>query len=128
MGLEAETADNGQAAVDLAQNGSYDAVLMDLQMPGMDGYAAARMIREHEAGAGRPAVPIIALTAAATSKDMHATEGAGMNDHVSKPVDPFALAATLVKWIPARAWKKSSPPASPPIARMRRRGARQSRR
>ncbi len=102
MGLEVETADNGQTAVNLAKRGSYDAILMDLQMPGMDGFAAARMIREQEAGDGNPAVPIIALTAAVMSKDMRATEGAGMNDHVSKPVDPFALAAMLVKWIPPR--------------------------
>ncbi len=103
MGLEAETADNGQTAVNLAKSGSYDAILMDLQMPGMDGFAASRMIREQEAGDGNPAVPIIALTAAVMNKDMRATEGAGMNDHVSKPVEPFALAAMLVKWIPPKA-------------------------
>jgi signal transduction histidine kinase/ActR/RegA family two-component response regulator len=104
MGLLVETAGGGHEAVEKAKLKIYDAILMDLQMPEMDGYACARAIRAYELESqpyDHP-VPIIALTAAAMTKDLVATAEAGMNDHVSKPIDPFQLATVLVKWIHTR--------------------------
>ena len=95
LGLEVETAENGPAAVDQAARSGFAAILMDLQMPGMDGFAATRAIR-----ASGNHTPIIALTAAAMDKDRHAAEAAGMNDHVVKPIDPLRLAEVLDQWIP----------------------------
>ena len=97
MGLRVDTEDSGQAAVEQAARVRYDAILMDLQMPGMDGFAAARAIRDSGSQ-----VPIIALSAAAMQQDLEASAAAGMNAHVSKPIDAAALAATLLRLIPAR--------------------------
>ncbi|MBI5580775.1 MAG: response regulator [Deltaproteobacteria bacterium] len=103
-GLKVTVANNGQEAVDAIHAHSYDAVLMDVQMPVMDGYTATRKIRELEAGssklaAGRTGIPIIAMTAHAMTGDHEKSIAAGMNDHVTKPIDPAQLFATLVKWI-----------------------------
>ena len=102
LGFEVETASNGIEAVEKAKGGSFDAILMDLQMPEMDGLAATSLIREEEArrGVGGREVPIIALSAAAMVVDVQACLAAGMNDHIAKPVEPAALARTLVRWIP----------------------------
>lgn len=94
MGLEVETAENGHRAVEMAAQGHFDAILMDLQMPGLDGLGATRAIR---AAGGR--LPIIALTAAAMDEDRGAGAAAGMNAHVTKPIDPLQLASTLVQWL-----------------------------
>ena len=110
LGLEVETADHGQAAVDKAANSSFAAILMDLQMPGMDGFAAARAIR-----ASGNRTPIIALTAAAMDKDRHAAELAGMDDHVAKPIDPIELAAALRRWIPEPQAAGAAAPAAPDV-------------
>lgn len=96
-GLVVETADDGAAATALALSHSYDLILMDVQMPVLDGLDATRAIR---ARAG-PAIPIIAMTANAFSEDREACLAAGMNDHVSKPVDPHLLYTTLARWLPA---------------------------
>ncbi len=105
LGLETEAVNSGQAAVDKAKETRFDAILMDLQMPGIDGFTAARIIRANEVGRemGTPEVPIIALTAAAMLHDEHAAEDAGMNDYLTKPVDLHKLASTLAKWIRDRA-------------------------
>ncbi len=100
LGLEVETADSGRAAVQKATTSHFDAILMDLQMPEMDGFEAAQAIRMHEAGhAQQRAVPIIALSAAAMATDLRAAREAGMNDHVAKPIDPRLLERSLLKWI-----------------------------
>lgn len=101
LGLQVETAANGSEAVEKAKRGAFDAILMDLQMPEMDGLTATALIREHEAsrtGGGR-AIPIIALSAAAMVVDVKACLAAGMNDHIAKPIDPAVLTRTLVRWI-----------------------------
>ncbi len=96
MGLLAETADSGRAALEQVRLQPFDAILLDLQMPELDGFATARALRATEAGRS---IPIIALTAAARLSDRQAAQAAGMNDHVAKPIDPLQLADILVRWI-----------------------------
>jgi signal transduction histidine kinase/DNA-binding response OmpR family regulator/HPt (histidine-containing phosphotransfer) domain-containing protein len=95
-GLIVETADNGLRAVELSTTRHYDLVLLDVQMPVMDGLEAARRIR---ARLGR-ALPMLALTANAFSEDRKACLEAGMNDHVGKPVDAETLYTALLRWLP----------------------------
>ncbi|MBL8304286.1 MAG: response regulator, partial [Ideonella sp.] len=96
VGLQVDTADNGAQAIEQALGGHYDLVLMDMQMPGTDGLAATRAIREHLG----ERLPIIAMTANAFGEDRAACLAAGMNDHVAKPVDPALLYDTLLRWLP----------------------------
>ena len=96
VGLVVEVADNGIKAVRLALARDYDLVLMDVQMPEMDGLSATRAIRSR-AGLS---LPIIAMTANAFVEDRAASLAAGMNDHVAKPVDAKLLFATLLRWLP----------------------------
>lgn len=103
-GLQVTVADNGQIAVDCIAQQSFDAVLMDVQMPVMDGYTASRAIRQHPDHAQ---LPIIAMTANAMQGDKEKCLDAGMNDHIPKPIDPDALYLTLAKWI--------APDAAPPV-------------
>ena len=101
-GMTVEEAINGEEAVLKARTGAYDAVLMDIQMPVMDGLEATRQIR---ALAGTPGgerfatLPIIAMTALAMAGDAEKTRAAGMNDHVTKPVNPELLMAALARWV-----------------------------
>ncbi|QEI05906.1 response regulator [Pigmentiphaga aceris] len=101
LGIETDVAETGRVAVDkaLAAGARYDAVLMDLQMPDMDGLEATRQIRRQLPAT---ALPIIAMTAHAMESERQRCLDAGMNDHVSKPVDPDMLARTLRRWIAAR--------------------------
>ena len=96
VGLVVETATDGRAAVELALTRAYDLVLMDVQMPELDGLDATRHIRAR-AGGG---LPVIAMTANAFGEDRAACLAAGMNDHVPKPVDPPVLYGTLLRWLP----------------------------
>ncbi|MDE2369282.1 MAG: response regulator [Burkholderiales bacterium] len=97
VGLDVTIAGDGAAAVELASSEDFDLVLMDMQMPEMDGIDATRAIRAH---GGR--LPIVAMTANAFESDRQACLDAGMNDHVAKPVDPARLYATLLRWLPRR--------------------------
>jgi two-component system sensor histidine kinase/response regulator len=111
-GLVVTVASNGQEAVEAVGRGDYDAVLMDVQMPVLDGHAATRIIRRDERFRG---LPIIAMTAHAMAGDQEKSAAAGMNDHVTKPIDPDKLFATLARWIPAgRPAARSAGAASPP--------------
>ncbi|MFM7347373.1 MAG: ATP-binding protein, partial [Tagaea sp.] len=95
FGIDVETAENGVAALARAKSGGLDAILMDVQMPEMDGLAATRAIRTLEGPAGR--VPIVALTANACAEDREAALAAGMDDFVAKPFRSAALVEALRK-------------------------------
>ncbi len=95
-GFNVRIADNGEAAVKMAKEKPFDMVLMDIQMPVMDGYLAAGKIREAK---GIDELPIIAMTAHAMTGDREKSLDAGMNDHITKPIDPDKLFSTLLKWI-----------------------------
>jgi PAS domain S-box-containing protein len=104
-GFKVSLANNGQEAIDAIHKNEYDAVLMDVQMPVMDGHTATGKIREWEAEVLSPqssALPIIAMTAHAMAGDADKSIAAGMNDHVTKPIDPDQLFGTLQKWIQPR--------------------------
>ena len=97
LGFIVETAENGQAAVDkisASEPGTYDLVLMDIQMPVMDGYAATRAIRALDDPALAD-IPIIAMTANAFAEDIHAAENAGMDGHIAKPIDIPVMKKTI---------------------------------
>jgi PAS domain S-box-containing protein len=102
-GHEVTVVDNGAAAVEAASAGDYDLVLMDMEMPVMDGIAATQAIRRLEAPRSR--TPIIALTANAMPGEIARCRAAGMNDHLTKPVDSDALMAAVDRWV---AWFRAS--------------------
>ncbi len=121
LGIEVESVADGRAAVDAVTAGSgFDLVLMDCQMPVMDGYAATRAIRGWEAaraaGGAAPHLPVVALTAAAFDEDREHCLAAGMDDFVTKPVDFERLAGVLAKWLPL-AGAPATPGAAPAAAR-----------
>ncbi|MGI4843156.1 MAG: response regulator [Janthinobacterium lividum] len=98
--MRVDVAFNGVDAVRMALAGDYDLVLMDIQMPGLDGLDATRDIRNDPR---MRTLPIVAMTAHALPSDRARSLAAGMNDHVTKPIDPDLLFCTLLKWIdPAR--------------------------
>ncbi len=94
-GFSADIANNGREAVEVLRKKAYDLVLMDMQMPEMDGITAARMIRNPDSGVLNPHVPIIALTANATMEDRQKCLDAGMNDYIAKPIDPEKLVSVI---------------------------------
>jgi PAS domain S-box-containing protein len=97
LGYRVDVAPDGQAAFEAWQSGRYQVILMDCQMPVMDGYETTRKIREHEVGGKR--VPIIALTAHAMKGADNACRAAGMDDYLSKPIDREQLQKALNRWL-----------------------------
>ena len=102
MNTQVDCAVNGQEALALVQARNYDAVLMDIHMPVMDGLEASRRIRalgERAGGERFRVLPIIAMTALAMARDEQQSLAAGMNDHITKPVSPERLQAALARWL-----------------------------
>ncbi|MET0511839.1 MAG: response regulator [Thermoleophilaceae bacterium] len=98
-GYRVDVADNGRDAVRAASDGRYALVLMDCQMPELDGYAATRAIRSAEQDTGRH-TPIVAMTAHSMRGDRERCLAAGMDDYLAKPLDSTAFAAALTRWVP----------------------------
>lgn len=98
LGYQPQLAANGQEAVEAIRSGHFDVVLMDCQMPVMDGFDASRRIRELEAGTSRH-IPIIALTASAISGDEERCRAAGMDDYLTKPVNAAILETKIRQWL-----------------------------
>jgi CheY-like chemotaxis protein/HPt (histidine-containing phosphotransfer) domain-containing protein len=96
LGLSADVVSNGRAAIEALDRHAYDLVLMDCQMPVMDGFEATRQIRRQ----GHSDLPIIALTAHAMQGDREICLAAGMNDYLTKPLSTQALVAALKTWLP----------------------------
>jgi PAS domain S-box-containing protein len=114
LGFDADVAVDGQHAVELVSVGDYAAVLMDCQMPRLDGYAATRAIRRVRGP--QSGVPVIALTASALADDEQRCRDAGMDDFVTKPLRPEVLGRVLARWLSdARANPERPAPAAVPI-------------
>jgi signal transduction histidine kinase/DNA-binding response OmpR family regulator len=112
FGIAPHIAVNGSDGVQRIRSGEYDLVLMDCQMPVMDGYEATRTTRAWEAAEGRPRLPIIAMTANAMQGDRERCLAAGMDDYLTKPVKRDALAEMLQRWlqpVPAAAVTPDAP-------------------
>lgn len=109
LGLQIDTAEDGVQAVELALKNHYDLILMDIQMPHLDGTEATRQIRQHPQFAK---LPILAMTANVDGEDREICLAAGMNDHIGKPVDPDQLLGTVLSWL------DKIPPDAPPSSRV----------
>jgi signal transduction histidine kinase/CheY-like chemotaxis protein len=110
VGVDVTVAEDGLTALEAVKQGSFDVVLMDLQMPVMDGYEATRQMRADPSLAG---LPILAMTAHAMVQERDRCKALGMDDYITKPIDPAQLYATLTRWIGS----KPAPTLSDGIAR-----------
>jgi CheY-like chemotaxis protein len=102
-GHEVTLADNGRLALERVQSGTYDLVLMDVQMPEMDGFEATAAIRAWESAQGRGRLPIVAMTASAMKGDLEACLGVGMDGYLTKPIDPVELDASVRRYVKSAA-------------------------
>jgi len=100
LGYAVDVVDDGTKAVEACTSGDFDAILMDIQMPGLDGYEATAKIREHEATNGSGHVPIIGLSARAMDGDHEAAIAAGLDEYLTKPLRTEELRAVLRRSIP----------------------------
>ncbi|HEY9193605.1 MAG TPA: PAS domain S-box protein [Methyloversatilis sp.] len=112
-GLKADTAADGVEALERVAVASYDLVLMDMQMPRMDGLEATRRLRSME---GWKTVPILAMTANAFDEDRRACMAAGMDDFISKPADPAAFYTLLLRWLTRNGRPPQARPELPEVA------------
>jgi len=102
LGIDYDIVENGLQAIEALQDKEYDAILMDCRMPEMDGYEATRKIRAAQTPAQRRQLPILALTADSLQEDRERCLSAGMDDHLSKPIQPEELVQALSLWLPRR--------------------------
>ena len=117
LGLEVSVVDDGAAAVARATEAPFDVILMDCEMPVMDGFEATRILRQHPALADRRP-PVIALTANAMAGDRERCIAAGMDDYIPKPIRMEGLRETLARWLlplPSSAGEGGPPPEIPPV-------------
>jgi CheY-like chemotaxis protein/HPt (histidine-containing phosphotransfer) domain-containing protein len=115
LGLTVAIAQHGEEALALAAAQAFDAILMDCQMPVMDGYQATALLRARE-GQGGHHLPVIALTANAMEGDRNQCLAAGMDDYLAKPYTTAQLEATLQRWLPTRPAPAADAAAPPPAA------------
>ena len=106
MGILVTIAVNGREGVDRVITEPFDVVLMDIQMPVMDGLTATKLIRADDRFSK---LPILAMTAHAMSGDRDRSLNAGMNDHITKPIDPNRLQAALIRWMPEKSRERPEP-------------------
>ncbi|MCH5670783.1 response regulator [Streptomyces gilvus] len=112
LGFSADTATDGVEALRMVEEHGYQAVLMDCQMPHMDGFTATRELRRKERGTGSH-VPVIAMTAGALAEDRERCTAAGMDDYISKPVSPEELEQVLTRWVRPDDQEQPEQPAPP---------------
>jgi len=96
-GMQVTVVGDGQQALEIIEKQNFDLILMDIQMPILDGWSTAKIIR---GGQYQSSIPIVALTALSTIEDKKTCFDTGMNDHLLKPIDPDLLMNTLIKWLP----------------------------
>jgi CheY-like chemotaxis protein/HPt (histidine-containing phosphotransfer) domain-containing protein len=116
LGLKADAVANGAEAVAALESIAYDLVLMDVQMPKMDGFEATAHIRDPQSAVRNHRIPIVAMTAHAMQGDRERCLKAGMNDYVTKPVSPQALADALARWLPGDDAARSASASAEPAA------------
>ncbi|OOZ37228.1 hybrid sensor histidine kinase/response regulator [Solemya velesiana gill symbiont] len=102
LGIECSMAEDGKMALDAIEEDEFDLVLMDCQMPRMDGYEATRAVRLKEKTYGLARLPVVAMTANAMAGDKDKCLEAGMDDYIAKPLSPGSLRSTLRHWLPMR--------------------------
>jgi CheY-like chemotaxis protein len=115
LGCQAEVVTNGQEAIKAAAHDNYDLVLMDCQMPVLDGFAATAAIRRQELVRGRLPVPIIALTANVVKGFREQCLAVGMNDYLGKPFEQEQLKVMLQRWLPTERTKETAGTAAPQV-------------
>ena len=98
LGYKADVVNNGLEVIQAIADKSYDLILMDIQMPEMDGLEASKYIRQQELALQRPQLAIVAMTANATADDQHRCSDAGMSDYISKPIQIDKLRTILQKY------------------------------